>query len=440
MTHKRILIRESKTPFDIVWREQIPEHAFRRVYNSQHRNGMKNYGNLMFGHAAYKVLSAPGVEFGIDRYGLTLRDYTDREIGEINDSYDAVVLPMDDAFRLAAKGKELVGRLARNVSKLKIPVTIVGVGARFGVDKVDFSDLDPMKAEIKQLIAGIMDRTESMAVRGEVTRDYLVHLGFSQDRIEVIGCPSIYYHGENLKVEKGPLGEVAFYYTPQTTDPRVLAFSDYYNRHSEGVTYIPQERALLQDFADGRIPRADSENSLKNPAPRLHRPENTAFLCDIVPWMDFLKTKSFSIGTRIHGNIVSILAGTPGHVICHDSRTLEMSRYLDIPHTTYAQLEDFDGAAAFERSDYTAMMRNHPARLAKYAKFLERNNLAHILYDQAALRAHDAKVRRAMDDAQLPGVIENHPLFRKIQGKVERLGRKAGLSLGVEQAHYAAAR
>lgn len=421
LTHKRILIRESKTPFENVWHEPIPPHAYKRVFNSQHQNGKKNYGNFMFGHAVYKTLSAPGVDFGIDQYNLTLREYSDGEIEAINSQYDAVVLPMDDALRLQHRGPDLVARLALNVSRLKIPTIIVGIGARFRLEHHDFDDLKPMERDIKLLFSSVLDRSESVAVRGEVTRDYLIHLGFPQDRIEAIGCPSIYYNGEHMEVRKGPLESVAFYLTPGIKDSRILPFTDYYNKHSNNVVYLPQERGLMKMFIDNNYPTAQSENTIDNQAPKLHQPEKVAFICDIVPWMDYLKSKSFSIGTRIHGNIVSLLAGTPGHVICHDSRTLEMSRYLEIPHTTYAQLANFDGTRVYEESDYTGLMKNHRARLAKYAAFLERNDLAHILYDKPALLDYDAKVRRSIAEAKLPSVFAHHPVTRRIKRKVSKL-------------------
>lgn len=56
------------------------------------------YGHLMFGHAAYRVLSAHKGELGINHYGLTLRDDLVPEIDRINSEYNAAIRLMDGAL------------------------------------------------------------------------------------------------------------------------------------------------------------------------------------------------------------------------------------------------------------------------------------------------------------------------------------------------------
>ena len=48
-------------------------------------------------------------------------------------------------------------------------------------------------------------------------------------------------------------------------------------------------------------------------------------------WIAFMKTRTLCFGTRIHGTVASLLAGTPAMLVCHDSRTLEMARSMSIP-------------------------------------------------------------------------------------------------------------
>ena len=59
----------------------------------------------------------------------------------------------------------------------------------------------------------------------------------------------------------------------------------------------------------------------------------TRLYADPWPWLADLAAFDFSFGTRIHGNIAALLAGTPAYVLAHDSRTLELARYFEIPHT-----------------------------------------------------------------------------------------------------------
>jgi hypothetical protein len=180
----------------------------------------------------------------------------------------------------------------------------------------------------------------------------------------------------------------------------ILNFTNYFNEHSDNVVYIPQVRALMPAIAKGLLPAEDEENSTECPMPRLIREGKIAFLIDVLPWISFMKTQSFAVGTRIHGNIVPLLAGTPSHVIVHDSRTLELADYFEIPCTLLAEMRHFDLRHTFEESDYTALQRNHAARLRAYASFLEKNGLDHILYDDEKRTAYDAKVEAGLANAR----------------------------------------
>jgi hypothetical protein len=297
---------------------------------------------------------------------------------------------------------------------------VTGVGAQLSLGG-EFSELEPIREEAKALVSAVLDRSQSIGVRGEVTRDYLINLGFPADRVVVIGCPSIFYNGARMSVAKGELEAIAVNFTPMD-DPRILQFFEYFDRRPENVTFVPQERSLMfKMFRYGRgdaIPRL----SPREPAAELIRRRQVAFLTDLRPWLDFLSTQSFVIGTRIHGNIAALIAGTPGHVVVHDTRTLELSRYHDVPHTLISDLTDFDLLKKFDQSDYTALNRNHRARTQVYANFLEQNGLDHILFDNVALDAHEDRVTSAKSDARLPRVdyVYRGRLF--LERQAHRLG------------------
>lgn len=397
---KKLLVRASKTPFDVLSDGPIPPWGHRRVWEAHRHDGTKNYGNLVFAHSAYKVLSSPKNDLDVDNYQLSLSDDFGRTADRINNTYHSFVIPLCNTFRVPYK--HALARITRNLKMLKIPCIVTGVGAQVSFGGT-FSELRAIEREAKDFVAAVLDRSESIGVRGEITRDYIVQLGFPADRVTVIGCPSIFYNGERMNITKRGLDRVAVNLTPMG-DERIVPFIEYFERHSADVTYVPQERALMNEV--GQLERSGRYPALSpmTPASNLLRPGKLAFLTDLAPWMNFLRTQSFAIGTRIHGNLTALISGTPSHVIAHDTRTLELSRYNDVPHTPITELAGFDLRRAFERSDYTALNRNHPARTRVYADFLERNGLDHILYDNDALDAHEARVQAALKNAKLPGI------------------------------------
>ena len=52
---------------------------------------------------------------------------------------------------------------------------------------------------------------------------------------------------------------------------------------------------------------------------------------DVSDWMDYYKGFDFVIGTRIHGTMLALQAGTPALCIAHDSRTLELCQTMKMP-------------------------------------------------------------------------------------------------------------
>jgi hypothetical protein len=56
----------------------------------------------------------------------------------------------------------------------------------------------------------------------------------------------------------------------------------------------------------------------------------TCFI-DAGSWMESMRTVDFVVGPRFHGVMLAMQAGTPGGVIAHDSRTLEMCETMVIP-------------------------------------------------------------------------------------------------------------
>ena len=52
---------------------------------------------------------------------------------------------------------------------------------------------------------------------------------------------------------------------------------------------------------------------------------------DATSWMEAMRNFDFVVGPRFHGVMLAMQAGTPGGVIAHDSRTLEMCETMQIP-------------------------------------------------------------------------------------------------------------
>lgn len=380
---KRILIRSGKSPFRV---------ASPAEFIQQDLIGT-NSGNLLFSDAAHKLLLAPDTE--VTSNGIRT-DISPERAGRINEEYDVFVVPLANAFRPAFQAS--LDRLSTLIEQLTIPVVVLGVGAQVGAD-YDTAALKPMEASVRRFVTAVLERSASIGVRGELTASYLRGLGFGE--VDVIGCPSMFLHGDtfptpreprtfgadariaiNLSPDAIPVGDVAgiarraqerfphlTYYAQNLVDAELLFWGD----TSEATGY--QDGFPLQ---------------LTHP---LFREDKVRVPLDPRTWLADLAGFDFAYGTRIHGNIAALLAGTPAVVLTHDSRTLELCRYFELPYRMLGDLPaDPRPEDLYEQADFTRLLNGHKERFTRFTGFLDKHSLRNTFSHGDAGAAFEARM------------------------------------------------
>lgn len=376
----RILMRGGKSPFEII--DPVVAIDDNLIAN--------NSGNLLFAHSVFKSLSVPHATIDVTRYKVPDPSMAD----EINEKYDLFVMPFANAFRKSFE-KQLKAHTAL-IKKLKIPCVVIGIGAQTDLS-LSLMKGSPIDDSVKEFTAAILDKSAVIGVRGDVTREYLNNLGFRA--VETIGCPSMYLNGENLVVQKKvrQLDEDSLV-TVNITNNQKPPVGSFFHRV---LRDHPKSDYITQDIEDAKLllwgkPRKEAGTDDLIPA-SLDSPfidtGAARFFTDVTTWVSYMKDKHFTVGTRIHGNVFSLLAGTPGFVIAHDSRTLELSQYYDIPHIRGDQITERTSARdLYEMADYGPLMKGHPGRFDKYKSFLEKNGVEHVYQNSKNATAFDEKI------------------------------------------------
>jgi hypothetical protein len=320
------------------------------------RPGYGNSGNLLFAQSVRGWFSSPQNTLDVDGYDP---DFAVPE--EVNERYDAFLLPLANAFRPQFEGT--LRGYTRLIKRLKIPCAVIGVGAQAALDAAAVES-GPMDECVKDFAAAVLERSATIGVRGEFTHGYLRRLGFRA--VDIIGCPSLYAHGGRFDIRKssGALDAadpVAVNHSPGVSADLGAFIENVLDTNPNSVL-VAQEEAEARRWA-AMLPESSSHRVLR--------------FTDTNAWIAFLKTRRFSAGTRIHGNIGALLAGVPAVVAAHDSRTLELARYHEIPFVT---ADAVDGATRlsdlFEAADFASFNAGAAARVEHYCAFLERNGLS----------------------------------------------------------------
>jgi hypothetical protein len=400
-----ILLRASKDPFEVV----SPEKTL--IWNVIATNS----GNSIFQAASYKLLATRSTTVTADRLRVEPDD-----ADMINERYDAYVIPLANAFRLSYQ--RLLDQTTRLIERLRLPVTVLGVGAQSGPGSYQTDRLQPIEGSVRAFCSAVLDHSPSIGVRGEWTYDYLRQLGFRD--VEVIGCPSMFFHGSRMAIEKrAPTLEsdaaLAINVTPYVKQMGKVVMS--HHARYPNLRYIAQDLATLELLLWGE-PGSGLETTGKMPFHAKHPffvEDKVRLFVDPWPWLEALRTADFAFGSRIHGNIAALVAGTPSYVLAHDSRTLELARYFEIPHRLMPDLlAGTDAAELYAEADYTALNQGHPARFATFTKFLTRHGLGHVFAEGEDPTSFD---RRAAETNYPPGVGPLRDPRAKALGRLKRL-------------------
>ena len=148
--------------------------------------GGGNSGNLLFAASIFRNLNENNRELESNYYKLDCR-----KIDEINEKYQYFVVPLANAFRPNFRELE---KLTAFIKRLKIPCIVTGVGGQFDFDP-DFSEDFEFDKKAQDFCFAVLDKCSSIGVRGTITADYLKKIKVPEDKIDVIGCPSVFWHG-----------------------------------------------------------------------------------------------------------------------------------------------------------------------------------------------------------------------------------------------------
>lgn len=362
---KRYFIRAGQTPFN--------EFGYRGVIA---RNAIgNNSGNLLYAQSVFRALMVDDdTEIIPNYYGYGANPT------EISATCDAFIVPLADAFRPSYPE---LSRMTEFIKKLTIPTVVIGVGLRAPFD-YEMGHHYAFDDEVKDFVRAVRNSGGMVGVRGELTSRYLTSIGFVEgEDHRVIGCPSMYTWGRELKVKDPDITYDStvcinatatsnitrandfifsearkfndYYFLPQLIDEYRLAYAGVRYGHKK-CGYYP-DSILSKEYAEDRV----------------------RIFADAQSWAKFTSRMDFSFGGRLHGNIGAILGGTPGLLFTKDARTRELADYHQLPSMPETEIPE--GASILdlvEKADFDSYKKVQGENFDRFTKFLEDNGLEHI--------------------------------------------------------------
>ncbi len=369
-----------------------------------------NLGNLVFTNASHWLLTTTDQVTVSNHLRIIPSDAS-----WINDNFDAFVIPLANAFRPSFQ--KPLKRLTKLISKLDIPVMVLGVGAQVPLTN-DFSRLKPMEDDVKNFMNAVLDRSASVGVRGEVTERYLSSLGYSN--VEVIGCPSMFIGRDRLSMREqsnhadlNDNSKLALTFSPYVRKGEALVDDSY--KKFQNLDYFAQDIYTMRTIVSGEP--LDHDGTFPGIPDYSSHPlfigRRTKFHVDPISWMNDLKSYEFSFGTRIHGTIAALTSGVPATLIAHDSRTTELADYFDIPYMKSTSLTaDTTVKDLHDLWDPAALVAGHAERFSRISNFISLNGFKVASQEEMEFNISRARTKDAL---QVEPTVSNTKKSKKLQ-------------------------
>ena len=361
-----------------------------------------NSGNLMYAYGVMNTVKTTQTEL---EYTYKWQ-FSDAEVDGINQRYDAFIIPMADAFR---KGfvRQLEG-YTEMIKRLRIPVVIPGIGLRADYEP-DFKTGFEFDGAAKAFVGAALEKTAVLGLRGEITADYLKHLGFTPERdYTPIGCPSLYTYGDSVRTRelRLPLSKLALnangYYN--------IGFIQDFIRNTEKKfpeCFLIQQ--MQDEFLDLYLGNALLSYRLKGgqktdkyiisgkSLDKMYREDRVRFFFDVPSWINYIRSFDLFVGNRFHGAVAAVLSGTPCVMIPFNARTREMTEYHHLTSLKPEEIrQDTCVTDYLDGLDFHLFQKHQSENLDRYVRFLEKNGLQHVFSEKTGYEMGESPLEREL--------------------------------------------
>ena len=306
---------------------------------------------------------------------------------ELDERYDAMFIP---ASNFVSRSVDLASAHAY-LARTRMPLICFGLGSQFLPSEE--VRLEPGTRRFLDLVS---ERSGSIGVRGAFTAQVMHDMGIRN--LSLTGCPSLMSLGakaieglrhrrpQTLKVglsfsnnvRRHALAPAALAATENALFRRMLFENSYYvlqNEQSEmtALEGKPGNEVQTRNAVATVASLFDVKDDLDQAVAK-YLSHRLRMFFDPDAWVAAMGTMTAAVGTRFHGNVAAVLAGTPALFLAHDMRTKELCDLFRLPSLTVDK--PYGADEVLERLlsvDYGPFLGHLPYVQAEWTLFLARN-------------------------------------------------------------------
>lgn len=335
---------------------------------SKNVNGvLNNTGNKVWFQGIVTEMMNTGNEVEFMHEGVTW--------DEINATYDAVIVSMANMF--SKTYIEALKSCTKSLKKSKIPIYVISVGAQISGNKECEELVHEIGYQVSEFVDVVYKSGGAIGLRGYVTKEFIDKC--CHNEAEVIGCPSMYQMGRNLRIDNNKVSFEEFNYVIngeiiwkniKNIDKCMFIDQNIEQLYNNNYWEIKDKKLLRQQI----LSFSKAHGALMT---RLLINDKIKLFFDIPEWKDFLINSdiNYSIGTRIHGNVMGILAGIPVSVCCRDDRVKEIAEYYSMHTISTSEIRNKSIYDIYLEADYSKFNKEFSSKYDQFEAFLRSCNL-----------------------------------------------------------------
>lgn len=378
-----------------------------------------NIGNMLFCYSVARWMMGKG-DIEIDN----IRDSEITTFKDINKKYDMLILPFANAFR--EDFMPFIRQWTKLIKSLSIPCVVIGIGVQAPLNKIhdihfDFDD------DVRAFCEAVLEKSKTIGVRGEITKKYLVDCGVKEDKIKVIGCPSIFVHGEDfIPLKKKPFKELKpISFNSSQYNVKAPLINRWLEEYPDSW-FIPQNTWELVMLYTGYQSVALKNQYCVQSNSKLFKEGRIRSFTDTDSWISYLAGHAgLSVGTRIHGNVAAIIAGVPTLIIAPDTRVKEICEFFAIPYLAQNEaVSDMSLEDWYNKTDYEPYNDRYEEALSIYKAFWKENKLPYVVPKERVKFLSDEEIYVMESCTTLPNEERIRQINRYFRLYQERLDQK----------------
>ncbi|MDE5802950.1 MAG: polysaccharide pyruvyl transferase family protein [Lachnospiraceae bacterium] len=384
-----------------------------------------NTGNLMFTNGCKYIsgLAENTYEF-YDWYKMN--DDSEKYKNEINETFDLVIYPLANILQENAAFIKNVIALLKGI---KIPIYCMGIGISCNSYENLKSLCNYIKEPLLELITIVDKSGGKFACRGYITKEVLERIWGSESNGKVFatGCPSMYQNGL-LRIEKPAVAKEDL---RVAVNGKVRDFHDGILRQAfekYKATYICQDEYCHVLYGEEIKGIEELINTYSFYGVNLLSSKRVKLFYQLPVWYQWVSDNvDFMFGSRIHGNLIALLAGKPAMVYLppkrSDLRVQELAEFFAIPVMPEKTKKDL--YEIYEETDYTAFNSNFEVKFNEFEKFLRDAGICSRLESEknAELNTKECQTKKETIDyeklkASLQEIDRLHACIYKLKDRI----------------------